>query len=109
MLLRCLRTESILPAIRWYIQQTLNESYLRTPIVNLSNIYEQTSSYQAVVFISGIGMDPTDKIFQLSQDLEKRIHVLSIANGLENVKLVPILLFIVNSFNLFKIHVCRKL
>lgn len=53
--------------------------------MNLNNIYEQTALEQSIVFIPGIGMDPTDKILELSEQLGKTVQVLSLADGLENV------------------------
>jgi len=63
---RCLRADRISVAVQLYIQEKMGEKFVQPPILNLENIFKQSSPVTPVVFILSPGADPAYDIFQLA-------------------------------------------
>ena len=67
MLMRCFRVDRIVRSVTNYIEETMGEEYITSPVISLDAIYEQSSPLMPVVFILSPGSDPTSDLMKLAE------------------------------------------
>lgn len=90
MFLRCFRIDRIYRSINEYITEVMGEFFITPPVISFESIYEQTSCFIPVVFISSPGSDPTNDLMKLAENYGSGIgnfrHI-SLGQGQEKVGL----------------------
>ncbi len=69
MLLKCFRVDRMQPAITNFVINRMGERYVTPPVIDLQNIYEQSSSTRPVVFILSPGADPVADLAKIADKL----------------------------------------
>lgn len=66
----------------------MGNEYITPPVLNLDDIYEQTSPLIPVVFILSPGADPTKDLFKLAKrcGVHDNFMRISLGQGQENVR-----------------------
>ena len=85
-LIRCLRTDKIVPAVTHYVAQKLSKFYVEPPLVNLESITEELvgDSSVPIIFVLSPGADPNaelDRVAEIKGMAGKRIFKLSLGQG----------------------------
>ncbi|CUG85918.1 dynein heavy chain, putative [Bodo saltans] len=82
---RCLRTDKIVPAVTSFVQGKLGNFYVEPPFVNLENIVEEIPDpTTAVIFVLSPGADPNaelDRVAEIKGMLGKKLFKLSLGQG----------------------------
>lgn len=58
--------DRIFRSINQYIVETMDEFFILPPVVNFTNVYEQTTCMIPVCFILSAGSDPTNDLLKLA-------------------------------------------
>ncbi|KAH6585240.1 hypothetical protein BASA61_006968 [Batrachochytrium salamandrivorans] len=83
-LLRCFRIDRIYNAVALFVIQNMGEKYVMPPVINYSNIFEQSTPMSPVVFILSPGADPQNDLQKLAETLGfggNRLKFLSLGQG----------------------------
>ena len=91
-LLRCLRTDRTLLAVRQFVRDFsgLGERYVEPVTDTLESIYEASTPRVPVTFLLSIGADPTEALEQLAKRKKQAIACVSMGEGQEPVGLKAI-------------------
>ncbi|XP_078467787.1 dynein axonemal heavy chain 10-like [Lampetra planeri] len=88
--LRCFRVDRMIRAITDYVTITMGEKYVQPPVVNMKNVFDQSSSASPVIFILSPGANPASDLKKLAEQLgftRKHLRILAMGQGQEKVAL----------------------
>lgn len=68
LILRCFRSDRLLPAIRKYIAATIGEEFLISPVVDFNQIFALSASNVPVLMYPSNGTDAVHQILRLSHN-----------------------------------------
>ncbi|EGF80533.1 hypothetical protein BATDEDRAFT_25191 [Batrachochytrium dendrobatidis JAM81] len=83
-LLRCFRIDRVYNAITTFVIQNIGEKYVMPPVINYSNIFDQSTPTSPVIFILSPGADPQNDLQKLAETLGfggNRLKFLSLGQG----------------------------
>jgi dynein heavy chain len=83
MLLRALREEKLVFALRALIVEELGSEYLEFPPFDLDGAYKDSGPVTPVIFVLSPGADPTAALlaFAKTKGMDKRLHMVSLGQG----------------------------
>ena len=81
LLLRCLRPDRVVFAVRQLIATHLGPQFVDCPSVELSHVFPQTSACLPLITVLSPGVDPTAAIQQLAATQGRELSVLSMGQG----------------------------
>ncbi|XP_068083916.1 dynein axonemal heavy chain 6 [Anabrus simplex] len=81
MLLKALREEKLVFAVREYVERNLGPSFVESPQVSLALLYQDTSNLTPLVFILSTGSDPFSSFQRFATELGYRDRTQSISLG----------------------------
>uniref|UniRef100_A0A0A9W8L3 Dynein beta chain, ciliary n=1 Tax=Lygus hesperus TaxID=30085 RepID=A0A0A9W8L3_LYGHE len=89
-MMRALRPDRMVYAMRWFIEQKLGSKYVHARSVEYEKSHEETSSVVAVFFILSPGVDPTRDVERVGKKVgfssdRKNFHNVSLGQGQEIV------------------------
>ena len=67
MLVRCFRVDRVYRAITDFVTHRMGEQFVTPPVVNLENVYDQSTPYSPIVFILSPGADPAGELGKLAE------------------------------------------
>jgi len=84
LLIRYLREEKIVFAVRRYVTSALGEYFTESPPFDLEGAYEDSTATTPLIFILSPGADPTDYLLQLADSKDKggnSLRIISLGQG----------------------------
>nr|WAW84832.1 axonemal dynein heavy chain 10 [Halisarca dujardinii] len=89
-LLRCFRVDRVYNAITRFVMGRMDEKFVTPPVINLENIFEQSTPLSPVVIILSPGSDPAGDLQKLAERLGfggNRLKLLAMGQGQDKVAL----------------------
>ena len=78
LILRCLRIDRLIYAIRQFIAIHLSDKCIESNEFNLELIHQQSTISSPLLFILSPGIDPTNKVQMLANKYNKQLHICSL-------------------------------
>jgi dynein heavy chain, axonemal len=83
-LLRCFRIDRISIGITNFINKEMGEFFIKAPMINYQNIFDQSNEFSPITCIISPGYDPASDIIKLANKLQKKYSYISLGEGQEN-------------------------
>jgi len=81
--LRCIRTDRVLPGTIVFISNKLDGKFVEPPPLDLEVVYEESTSTTPLLFVLTPGMDPTGSLKQLANTKQMNWNTISLGQGQE--------------------------
>jgi dynein heavy chain len=81
--LRCIRTDRVLPGTIVFISNKLDGKFVEPPPLDLEVVYEESTSTTPLLFVLTPGMDPTGSLKQLAVTKQMNWNTISLGQGQE--------------------------
>ncbi len=79
--LRCLRPDRVLFAIRKYVETVMKKEYVEIRPTNIQEIYDESSPETPIIFVLSPGVDPTDQLKKFAEKMNQKIDSISLGKG----------------------------
>lgn len=82
-IVRCIRPDRLVPAIRDFVSKELGEQYAYAPLFDISACYDDSSPTTPLVFVLSPGSDPMTALLQFaeSKGMEGKMNKISLGQG----------------------------
>lgn len=80
-LIRCLKPELTTMAVRRYVSKALGKYFVTPILINLREVYEDSSAHTPLLLILTPGNDPMDQIKKLAEEKQRRVVPVSLGKG----------------------------
>jgi dynein heavy chain len=83
LLVRCVRPDKLVPAVRDFVRRHLGERYAHPPAFRLESCYDDSASTTPLVFVLSPGSDPMAGLLQFADErgMSDRISYISLGQG----------------------------
>ena len=80
-ILRCFRKDRVNFAIKNYVKAILGQDFITSKPVSLTDIYEESSFNQPIIFVLSPGVDPTEVLNRFAELKGKVVASISLGQG----------------------------
>eukprot|EP01138_Halocafeteria_seosinensis_P015539 gb/GECG01015857.1/.p1 GENE.gb/GECG01015857.1/~~gb/GECG01015857.1/.p1 ORF type:complete len:1604 (+),score=253.95 gb/GECG01015857.1/:1-4812(+) len=81
LLLRCLRPDMLVDALKSFIKKNLGEQFLHPPSFDLQKSYDNSSAGQPLVFLLSPGADPMASLLSFAAQMKTKVESISLGQG----------------------------
>ena len=80
---RCIRQDCVVPAIRYFVSQTLGTRFTESPAFNLAESFAESECKRPLLIVLSVGTDPTAAVLKFAElkGMASRISVISMGQG----------------------------
>lgn len=81
LIIKALRPEKLMQSFSSYVVDQLGSFYDEIPLTSMDEVYEGSDERTPIIYILSPGADPTQILFKLARDNEKKLEVISLGQG----------------------------
>jgi dynein heavy chain len=78
LIIRALKMEILLPAIRSFIKSSIGEDYIYAPLFDLQKAYNESKTETPLIFVLSAGNDPQSSLKKFAEESKRPLHPISL-------------------------------
>ena len=78
LIIRALKMEVLLPAIRSFVKSSIGEDYIYAPLFDLQMAYNESTTETPLIFVLSPGNDPQSSLKKFAEECKRALHPISL-------------------------------